>query len=224
MAQAGIHALVGAAVRKWTPAKEWLMLGIVLGNIFPDMDNLAVAVATVAKLSKDGLHRTATHSIFFVLAIILIGWLIGFFSKQPKWANLGLGFGIGVLMHILLDLLLWFNGVALLWPLPLWINFWENARAPEWFMTLMDPFEFLMMGLFLSALGAIARKHNTDRDFMKTLNIWMWVLFILFFIFTPLAYIMTAGFLTIFGALYLVMLIATFFITIRMRQTVEAVG
>ncbi len=41
MAQAGIHGMVGMAVRKWVPKKEWLMLGIVLGNMLPDMDALA---------------------------------------------------------------------------------------------------------------------------------------------------------------------------------------
>jgi membrane-bound metal-dependent hydrolase YbcI (DUF457 family) len=30
----------------------------------------------------------------------------------------GLGLGIGILMHILLDLLVWFNGVEILWPIP----------------------------------------------------------------------------------------------------------
>ncbi len=31
MAQAGIHGLIGMAVRKWMPKKGWLMLGSVLG-------------------------------------------------------------------------------------------------------------------------------------------------------------------------------------------------
>ena len=44
----------------------------------------------------------------------------------------------------------------------------------------------------------------------------------LFVIFTPLAYIMTKGFLTIFGAFYLFSLFMTFFVTIRMRKTVAA--
>ena len=56
MAQAGIHGLAGMAVRKWTPSREWLMTGIVLGNLLPDADNLAVAVATVAGLPTEGLH------------------------------------------------------------------------------------------------------------------------------------------------------------------------
>jgi len=56
MAQAGIHSMVGMAVRKWTPARKWLMLGIVLGNLFPDADNLAVAVATVMGKPTEGLQ------------------------------------------------------------------------------------------------------------------------------------------------------------------------
>ena len=51
MPQNGIHAIVGTAVaRNWMPKKEWLLLGVVLGNMFPDLDNLVVAYATLAKL------------------------------------------------------------------------------------------------------------------------------------------------------------------------------
>jgi hypothetical protein len=35
MAQAGVHGIVGMAVRKWTPNREWFMLGIFLGNLLP---------------------------------------------------------------------------------------------------------------------------------------------------------------------------------------------
>jgi len=85
MAQAGIHSIVGMAVRKWTPARTWLMLGIVLGNLFPDADNLAVAVATVTKKSTEGLHRTFTHSLFTVAAIIIVFYIVAAIAKQPKW-------------------------------------------------------------------------------------------------------------------------------------------
>ena len=64
MAQAGMHGLIGLAVRRWVPDREWLMLGIVPGNLLPDADNLAVAVATIAKLPADGLHPTFSHSLF----------------------------------------------------------------------------------------------------------------------------------------------------------------
>jgi hypothetical protein len=57
---------------------------------------------------------------------------------------------------------------------------------------------------------------------MSKHRVWMWLEFALFGIFVPLAYIMTKGYLTIFGALYLFSLFAVFFVTIRMRKTVEA--
>jgi len=222
MAQAGIHALVAAAVRKVTPKKEWLMLGIFLGSIFPDLDNYAVAVATIAKLDSHGLHRTFTHSFFTILTVMLIFWLVGLLRRQPKWTTLGIGMGIGISLHILLDLLIWFNGVELLWPLGGWVNFWEGVIAPAWFAKLMDPAEFLFLALYFIWLANYARIHKTDADFLKTLRIWIFVLLVLLVVFTLLAYLMQKGFLTLFGVFYLVSLTAAFVITIRMQQTMEA--
>ena len=148
MAQAGIHSMVGMAVRKWTPNRKWLMLGIVLGNPLPDADNLAVAVATLTGRPTEGLHRTFTHSLFAVAAVIVVFYVVAWATKRPHWGNLGLGLGIGILMHILLDLLIWFNGVEILWPIPSWVNLWEGVIPPEWFSKLMLPLEFLFFALF----------------------------------------------------------------------------
>ena len=57
MAQAGIHSIAGMAVRKWIPDRKWLMLGVVLGNLLPDADNLAVAIATVTNLERSPRPR-----------------------------------------------------------------------------------------------------------------------------------------------------------------------
>lgn len=224
MAQAGIHALVAAAVRKFPVKKEWLMLGIFLGSLLPDLDNYAVAVATVAKVDSHGLHRTFTHGIFAILGGILIFWLVGLMRKQPKWTNLGVGLGIGISLHILLDLLIWFNGVELLWPFGGWVNFWEGVTAPGWFAKFMDPAELLFLALYFFWLAGFARSHKTDAAFLKTLRVWMIAFLVLFIVFTPLAYLMQNGFQTLFGVAYLVSLTAAFVITIRMRQTVEAFG
>ena len=223
MAQAGIHALVGAAVRKVTPHREWLMLGIILGSLFPDLDNYGVAIATVAKLqvTGHGLHRTFTHSIAAILAAVLIFFVVAQVTKQPRWTTLGLGFGIGILLHIALDLLIWFNGVELLWPLGGWVNLWSGATPPAWFAKLMDPLEFLFLALFFTWLMKTARRHKTNLDFLGRLRQWIIAMFVLLVVFTPLAYVMSKGFLTVYGLFYLVALTAAFVITIRMRQTVE---
>ena len=224
MAQAGIHSMVGMAVRKWTPARKWLMLGIVLGNLFPDADNLAVAGATIIGKSTEGLHRTFTHSLFFVAAIVIVFYGVAWISKRSEWGNLGLGLGVGVLMHIFLDLLIWFNGVEILWPIPSWINLWPNASLPEWWDKLMMPVENLFFALFFILLASTAKKRNTDSDYLSKLRIWTWVQGILFVVFMVMVYTMKSGFLTIFGAVYLLSLGLAFGITIRMRETVEALA
>ena len=224
MAQAGIHSMVGMVVRKWTPVQKWLMLGIVLGNLLPDADNLAVAIATLAGSSTEGLHRTFTHSLFFVVAIIIVFYAVSWVSKRSEWGNLGLGLGIGVLMHILLDLLIWFNGVEILWPIPSWVNLWPNATLPEWWTKLMMPVENLFFALFFLLLASTAKKHNTDSDYLPKLRTWTWVQGILFVALLVMVYTMKSGFLTIFGALYLLSLGLAFGITIRMRKTVEAMA
>ena len=224
MPQAGLHGLTGMAVSKFAGKREWLLLGIILGTMLPDMDNLAVAVATLTKTDPHGLHRTFTHSFFFVLAIVIVFYLIGQARKQPRWSNFGLGLGIGVTMHILLDMLGWFNGVYVLWPIDYELNFWRNSQPPAWFMAFMNPAEMLMFAVYLYALGAWARKYGTNTDFQPKLFNWMIFELVLFITFTLLIFTMDTGFLTIFGALYLFSLFMVFFVTIRMRDTVEAAG
>ncbi|MBE7556969.1 MAG: metal-dependent hydrolase [Anaerolineales bacterium] len=222
MAQAGIHALAGAAARKVVPRREWLLLGIILGNVFPDLDNYAVAVATLGGLNTHGLHRTFTHSLLAILAAMAVFFVVAQVRRQPRWTNLGVGFGVGIGMHIILDLLIWFNGVELLWPWDGWVNLWEGVEPPAWFATLLDPAELLFIVLYLVWLAKAARDHHTNADFLATLRLWIIALVVLFIIFTPLAYLMSRGFLTVFGVAYLISITAAFIITIRMRQTIEA--
>jgi membrane-bound metal-dependent hydrolase YbcI (DUF457 family) len=221
MAQAGIHALVSLAVRKWTPERTWLMLGIVLGSILPDADNLAVAVATVAKLPTEGLHRTFTHSLFAIMAVVVVFYLVNKATKDPRWNNLGIGLGVGILLHILLDLLIWFDGVAILWPLPSWLNLWSGVTPPDWWAKLMMPIELLFFGLLFISLYLMARKQGTDLGFIGKLRIWIGLQLLLFLAFLVLSYTLSKGFLTIFGAVYLLSLGLAVGVIIRMRSTIE---
>jgi membrane-bound metal-dependent hydrolase YbcI (DUF457 family) len=224
MPQAGIHGLVGVAVRKLVPHKSWLLPGIVFGCLLPDADNLAVAVATVAKLPTEGLHRTFTHSLFFPAAIALVFYLIAGMSRKTHIANLGFGLAAGVVMHILLDLLMWFDGVQILWPLPSWINLWENTVVPDWWSKLMMPAENLAFMLFFLALAQAANKYHTDLSFLPRLRLWTWVQGGLFVLFTVLVYTMKQGFMLPYGAVYLLSLGLALGVILRMRRTLEALS
>jgi hypothetical protein len=126
-------------------------------------------------------------------------------------------------MHILLDLLIWFNGVEILWPLDSWINLWVGVTVPAWWQKLMMPAENLFFMLFFLFLASMARKHETNTDYLGKLRVWTWVQGVLFIVFMVLVFNMDAGFMTIFGAVYLLSLGLAFGITIRMRDTVEAI-
>ena len=223
MPQAGIHAMVGMATRKWTGAREWMLLGAVLGSVTPDLDNLAVAVATLSKLPTDGLHRTATHSVFFVALVVAVFYVVGTMKKEDRWRNLGYGLGLGILLHVLVDLVLWFNGVYMFWPLGGEVGLWKEYPAGwEWFHDFNEQAaEFLFFGIFLWMLGSWARKFGTDGEFLGKLRFWMWFEFALFAVFFVLL-LLGKIFTIISGALYLVSILMVFFVTIRMRKTLEA--
>lgn len=226
MPQAGLHAIVGVVSRKWMPKREWLFLGVVLGNMFPDLDNLVVAYATLAKLpDPEHYHRTFTHSIFTIIAMALLFYLVAAFTRDERWKNFGIGFGAGILMHILVDLVLWFNGVELLWPLGSEMNFWSWFTTPAWLKILLDTGEFLTFGFYFLLLGSLAMRRGTDASHQRSSTTWAYVEFALFILFTALFFIAGSRGLQyqVFGGLYLLSLIIAVIITIRMKQTVEAI-
>ena len=226
MPQNGLHAIVGIAVRRWMTGREWLVLGVVLGNLFPDLDNIAVAYATLTKADSHGLHRTFTHSIFTVLAVLILFYLIAALTKKQKWNNFGFGLGIGILMNILLDLLLWFNGVEILWPLQYELNFWRWFVMRDWLRIILDTGEFLAFGLYFLFLRSLAQRQNTDGERQRSSRTWAYIQLTLFLLFTVLFF--TAGSTglayTIFGALYLVSMIIAVVVTIQMRRTTETLS
>jgi hypothetical protein len=227
MPQAGLHAIVGTVTRKWMPKKEWLLLGFVLGNMAPDLDNLVVAYATLAKLpNPENYHRTFTHSVFTILAMLVLFYLIALVTGNEKWKNFGIGFSLGILMHIGVDLLLWFNGVQLLWPIQYELNFWSWFVTPAWLKIFLDTGEFLAFGLYFLLLGSLAREQNTNGDRRHSLNMWAILQFALFLLFTLMFFLVGSGGLqhTVFGALYLLSLIIAMIVTVRMRQTVETIS
>jgi membrane-bound metal-dependent hydrolase YbcI (DUF457 family) len=226
MPQNGVHAIVGIASRKWMPKKEWLLLGVVLGNMFPDLDNLVVAYATLAKLpDPEHYHRTFTHSLFTILAMVILFYIVAALTKNEKWRNFGIGFGAGIVMHILVDLVLWFNGVELLWPIPFEVNFWSWFTTPAWLKILLDTGEFLAFGMYFLLLGSMAARHGTNADRQRSSTTWAYIEFGLFVLFTAAFFIIGSKGLQYqaFGGLYLLSLVVGMVITIRMKQTVETI-
>ncbi len=224
MAQAGIHAFVSIGAGRWVAKRTGIMLGLVLGSLIPDADNLAVAVATVIKQPTLGIHRTATHSLFFALLLLIIFYVVGILIKKPYISYLGIGLGIGVTLHSLLDLILWYSGVAILWPLPVWINFWQGINPPEWLDKLFNPLELFFFSLFFIMLAIPIRSADPNRKSLNMLWACAGIEGVLFIIFTFLAFTLRSGFLTIYGLVYLLSLGLAIGVSIQMREILEQFG
>jgi hypothetical protein len=128
-------------------------------------------------------------------------------------------------MHILIDLIAWFGGVEIFWPLGGEINFWSWFTVPAWLNILLETGEFLAFGLYFLLLGSLARKHNTDVARQKSTQPLAYIQFGFFAIFAVLFFLRGNGGLpyTIFGALYLLSIIVAMVMTTRMRTTIEKI-
>lgn len=221
MAQAGIHALVGVVVGRAIPKRDWMVPGVIVGSIVPDLDNYAVAVATLAHQSTDGLHRTFTHSILAILLTTVLFVFIGVLKNRPRWSHFGVGLGIGIGLHIALDLLLWFDGVEILWPLGIAVDFWAGITPPAWFATLLEVAELAAFGMYFAWLLKAARVGNAPHGIVTMLRATMIATLGTWIVMTPLAFVIERGYQTAFGGIYLVALALSVILTIRLRKEIE---
>lgn len=135
--QGGIHLFVGLLLCVCFPKRHaQLRFSVVLGSILPDIDLfVCIGVCAFAWIFLDEksaeeahslLHRTMTHSLAFVCAIsgglLMLSVLnvhslrkIHFLGKPLNLNAVGLGLTLGILSHLLLDLI-YMDGVGVFWP------------------------------------------------------------------------------------------------------------
>jgi hypothetical protein len=126
---------------------------------------------------------------------------------------------------MLVDLVLWFNGVPLFWPLGGELNFWAWFTVPAWLKIVLDTGEFLAFGLYFLLLASLSQRHKTDTGWQGSTRIWGYIELGLFVAFTAYFFIVgTKGLIyQVFGALYLISLIVAMTITTKMKDTVESI-
>lgn len=106
-----------------------LSLCILFGSLLPDIDHphsvLGRRVRFISvPIHKYFGHRSITHSIIFLVICTYLPIYLGYDA-------IGTGLGIGIISHILLDLLCPGSGVAFLYPLyPYRIQLLHKIRLP----------------------------------------------------------------------------------------------
>lgn len=229
MPHPGFHGVLALATRKTFSQKHWFALGLVFGSMLPDLDGYPQAFATIVqhmdpKVAAETYHRTFSHTLFFPLAILLIFLLIYLFKREQNILTLGLGISLGsALLHSVVDILGFFDGVGILWPYYS-INIWSNVHLTDLQMQLLRSVNFLAFAIFIWYLMSIAGKKNTDLDYATRAKVYMYIEAALFVIFFSLA--LTLPFKiynTIDGAALLLFAFPNaLWVMWKMRRTIEA--
>ena len=226
MAQAGLHAAVGNQMRKIIPYEKRLFPALIFGSMLPDIDIIVVAIASIfypINQAEELYHRTFSHSFFTLIFVFLIFAILSEIKKRPVLKSIGKGISLGMLTHLLIDTLIWFRQIDLLWPLPLKpVNLWHLWEAPPLVFQILLIFEFFCFRWY--AWFLITQHIKTPGNqawFVKYLNKWkklensIFILFIILVIWNP------PFFKILFGIAYIPSLIMALFSTYMSRNALE---
>jgi len=151
MPQMGIHMIVGLGLgRVVYRCNLTFATGILFGSIVPDLDFIPlIMLRFIDRQLALSLHRHLTHSILFAASCCILGFLVSAFTKA-KWLRLfGSGLAIGMIIHSLLDTLMWFSPIDLFWPLGDTINLYRYWTVSSVLWNVIMATEPLAYVLFL---------------------------------------------------------------------------
>jgi membrane-bound metal-dependent hydrolase YbcI (DUF457 family) len=228
MAQPGLHAILALATRKTFSKQRWFALGLTFGALIPDADSYPQAFAILLSRmdpiqAEEIFHRTLTHSLFFALAVGLAFYLVSLVRGGPALRTFGWGLATGIaVLHILVDIFTWFDGVGILWPF--WsINLWAWLTLPEVVKNLIRAGNFLAFAAYFAYLAAIARRSPANLHYLPRLRLYTYAQLGLGVVFTALAFVLSAKTYNLLdGAVFLFLAYPNaLWVTWRMRETIE---
>ena len=226
MAQACLHAAVGYQMRRIIPYEERLFPALIFGAMLPDLDLIAVAAASLfypIAQSIDSFHRTFSHSFFTLIIVYLVFAIFSEIKKKPLIKTVGKGIALGMLTHILVDTLMWFHQIDLLWPLPIEpINLWHLFTVLPLVSQILLILEFFFFRWY--AWFLITRHLECPGRYswyIKYLNTWKNIETILFILFIFLTIWNPPYFNILFGTAYIPSLIMALFSTYKSRDALE---
>jgi membrane-bound metal-dependent hydrolase YbcI (DUF457 family) len=239
MSQAGLHGLAGAYVAKVavrpqdTPEgserAKGLKFGFVLGALIPDVDFFVLGpMYLVNPAVALTMHRSYTHSILTTAVVVGVYWLLASGPRRDYLRGFAIGLGGGMLLHVVMDVLMWFSSVEWLWPLgylgvPQTLDLWAWVEVPRVVSNLLGAADYLFFGLYYLFLGAAARRTGTCQGFLGRLRFLTNLQWVFFAVYTPLAFFLG----DLFDIAHYAMFILVFFpmclyVTFKMKETIHA--
>jgi membrane-bound metal-dependent hydrolase YbcI (DUF457 family) len=224
-----LHAVLALATRSRFSTERGFALGLTLGSLLPDVDSYpqaaAVLIGGMDPAQAEAIyHRTLTHSWLFAVGLLAVFIVAGYALRRPAVRTFGVGLFIGVaLLHVAVDILAWFDGVGLLWPL--WsVNLWPGVVLPDVAANLLRAGNFWAFALYFAYLASIARRRGSATAYLPRLRLYTWVQVGLGVLFTALAFALPfERYNTPDGAVFLFWAYPNaLWVTWRMRAAIES--
>ena len=226
MALAGLTPIIIYQAKKFIPYEKYIMPGIIFGALLPNIEIIFISINLIFQIIlkfEQIFQRPFTHSIFTSIFIYLLFAILAEFKKNKKIKIVGKGIAIGMLMHYLIDIILPFNHVDFLWPLPIQpISLWYFREPPKEIITtimILEFFCFRCYAWFLIKQHLV--KPNKYSWIIKHINKWKKIESLFFILFILFAILESPNFNFMFTAAYIPSLIIALFFTYMSRDALN---
>jgi membrane-bound metal-dependent hydrolase YbcI (DUF457 family) len=200
MAQFAVHLGTGILWKNAPKVAPQFLFGVMAGSVLPDFDFIPLALvfffdSTLART----LHRSFSHSLLIPLVLLLVAAAF-YILRRPAPVRspvpVLLGIALGMVSHVLLDILFWFGSVNVLWPLNLFgyptiVSIWNQVTLPSvWLLWISADGELLAYAVLYSYYRHLL-KRNPSAAQKVNLTPWIGITLALFLVFIPLAWVLS---------------------------------
>ena len=230
MIQTSIYALIGILLGPQLQRWPYFTTSLIIGLIFPDIDVVFDFILSLFLNFNFGQDTYISNSIFhslilipFICLIILIYQEL----KNKKNYNIVVGFSIGMLVHILFDILT-LQSVGIFFPLPLEsnlnLNDFLNYKMPLMVKIVFNILTLLLFRIYTwKIINLILSEPKKHPHKVKILLLWMKIQLYLFLIFILLIYFDTTEKINsiFFGVSYTLSFAMVIYMTLKTKKLIN---
>ena len=231
MIHTSINALIGLHLSRFIPNRKLLSMSIIIGMILPDLDLILDFILSLFLnfnfLNEPYISNAIFHSLFMIPFLSLL-ILIYLEYKNKNNANIVIGLSIGMIIHIIFDIIT-LNSIGIFYPLfdlgsNLNLNDYLNFQIPEIITKILYAFDFFFFRLYTWMIINLIISHKDDNSkIIKKLTIWMKIQLYIFLLFLLLIYfdVNESAFSNFFGLLYTPSFVIALYITYKTRKIIN---
>ena len=177
MSLTGTHAYISILIKNKLSYGKWFFVSFLFGSIIPDIDYFFSKLHLLFNIPYflSLLNKTFFHSIITVTLVYLILLILYEIKKNKKHLHMANGILLGMSLHILLDIFLWYDKIDVFWPLPVEnVHIWSSITLSKNLSILILSLEFLFFRIFAwHTITSILNHPGENKHLISPLTTWM---------------------------------------------------